>query len=225
MKVRPMRKSFLVIALLAILSVVVSACAAPAPLKSDKYLNDNSLISQDPCGPPCFRGITIGQTSYTDALSKVKADTAYASVQTDTNPPRAAWNTAAGEPCCQMVANQDTGLIDAIVVKLAPKLTIKQIVDKYGPPKYITNVDYSPQEVALAVIYPEQGLVLWALTGDPNSTLAENDPIVAAIYLNPASFPDLIKTATLQAWNGYLPYQTYKNATPIVTPAITATPQ
>src|SRR4051794_7270085 len=111
-----MRKPVSLILFFAVLSIVVSACGTPPPLKSDKYLSDNSLISQDPCGPPCFRGITVGQTTYTDALTKIKADTTFTSVQTEDNPPRAAWNTAAGEACCQIVANKDTGLIDAIVV-------------------------------------------------------------------------------------------------------------
>jgi len=224
MKVRLMRKPVSLILFLAALSVLVSACGTPPPLKSDKYLNDNSLISQDPCGPPCFRGITVGQTTYTDALTKIKGDTTFSGVQTDDNPPRAAWNTAAGEPCCQIVANKDTGLIDAIVLKLAPNTTVKQLVDKYKEPTYVTPVDYSADEAALALIWPDTGMVIWVLVGDPNASLDESDPVVAAIYLNPASFPDLVKTATLQGWNGYQSYSAYKTQTPVVTPAITVTP-
>jgi hypothetical protein len=219
-----MRKPVVLILFLVMLSVVVSACGSPPPLKSDKYLNDASLISDTPCGPPCFRGITVGQTTFTDALSMVKADTTFTSVQTEENPQRAAWNTAAGEPCCQIVANKDSNVIDAIVVKLAPTMTAKQLIDKYGPPTYVTPVDYSAEEVALALIWPEKGIVVWVVTGDATSALDESDPVVAAIYLVPSSFPDMIKTATLQGWNGYQSYATYKTQTPVVTPAITPTP-
>jgi hypothetical protein len=205
------------------------ASATPTPvlppplLKSDKYLDDISLITKKPCGPPCFRGITVGQTNFTDALIIIRSDPTFAGVETQINPQRPSWNTAAGEPCCQIVANPDTELIDAIVVKLAPKMITRQLIDTYGPPTYVTTVDYSDQEVALPLIYPEQGVVIWVLTGDPQSSLDPNDPIVALIYLNPAIFPDLIMTATLQGWNGYGSYQTYKNAPPVVTPLYSPT--
>ena len=51
------------------------------------------------------------------------------------------------------------------------------------------------------------------------------DPVVVVLYLAPGDFPNLLATATLQGWNGFLPYKTYKDATPIVTPRVTVTPQ
>jgi hypothetical protein len=223
MKVRLMRKPVSLILFLAVLSIVVSACGTPPPLKSDKYLDDNSLITENPCGPPCFRGITVGQTTYTDALTKIQGDTAFTGITKDENPSRAAWTTTGGEACCQIVASAE-GLIDAIVIKLAPKITVKQLIEKYKDPTYVTPVDYSAEESALALIWPDKGMVIWVLTGDANSSLDESDPVVASIYLNPASFPELLKTATLQGWNGYQAYNAYKTQTPVVTPAITATP-
>jgi hypothetical protein len=51
--------------------------------------------------------------------------------------------------------------------------------------------------------------------------------VVIVLYLNPEpkEFDKMLDTATLQAWNGYIPYKTYKAATPIVTPRVTAAPQ
>src|SRR5688572_17761603 len=78
------------------------------PLKSESYLEDMSLIEQEPCGPPCFQGITVGQTTFMDALSKVKGNKTFSHVQSQDHPPHAAWSTAGGVPCCQMSADADT---------------------------------------------------------------------------------------------------------------------
>jgi hypothetical protein len=167
-----MRRAFTLVAALLALGVLVSACGPLPPLKSDKYLKDTSLVTQNPCAPPCFHGITVGQTTFTDALSKVKADPAFANVQSQDKPPQAAWSAVGGEGCCQMSANPDTGLINAVLIKVTPTMTVKEVVEKYGEPKYVTWVDYSPPEqVALGLVFQEAGLVIWAAPSDANSAL------------------------------------------------------
>ncbi len=223
-----MRKAFLILPLMIVASLALSACSPPPPLRSDKYLKDQSLLSADPCGPPCFQGITVGQTTYVDGLAKVKASSSFSNVQTQDaqqgKPAQAAWSTAGGEACCQMTSDEK-GIVNAVLIKVAPNVTAGQLIEKYGKPDYITNVDYSAQEVALALIFKKTGTVAWVTPGDPNSTLKESDPVVVALYLNPDDFPKLLDAATLQGWNGFLPYATYKNATPVITPRVTATPQ
>jgi hypothetical protein len=225
-----MKKAYVPVVVMILLGLLVTACGTPPPLKSDKYLNDTSLISGTPCAPPCFHGVTVGQTTYTDALSKVKADSSFKDVQEIQNQdkvPSAAWNTAGGEACCQMSADKDTGLINALIVKVAPNMTVKQVIDKYGPPDWVTSVDYTPQEVALGLIFRKVGVMTWVTPGDENSTLKESDPVVIVLYLNPEpkEFDKLLDTATLQGWNGYIAYKAYKAATPIVTPRVTPTAQ
>ena len=119
----------------------------------------------------------------------------------------------------------DKGVVNALLVKLAPNVTAKQLIDKFGNPKYVTGVDYSAQEVALALIFPDKGVVAWVSPGDSTSTLKETNPVVVALYLNPAKFNDLLATATLQGWNGFLSYTNYRTATPVITPRVTSTPQ
>jgi hypothetical protein len=222
-----MKKVFVLITALGILAVFAAACGAPPPLKSDKYLNDTSLVAKDDasCSTPCFRGIIPGKTTFTDALSKVKADSAFTSVQSNDSPPSAGWSVAgSGEACCQMTA-ADSGVVDALVVKVAPNINLKQVIDKYGQPKYSFPVDYTSDEVAVAIIYPDKGIVAWVSPGDPNSTVDANSKVVIILYFNPADWTTkYLPTGELEAWNGYQPYQTYKNATPVITPAITPTP-
>lgn len=222
-----MRKSFLLLALLVVAGFTLSACSPPPPLKSDKYFQDRSLISQDPCGPPCFQGITVGQSTFSDAEAKLKANAAFSNVskqETNGRPPLATFNTKAGEAIGQVTADAK-GVVDAVLVKLAPGVTAGQLIEKYGNPEYATGVDYSQQEVALAMIFPKIGLVAWVTPGDASATLRPEDPVVVVLYLNPADFSKLLDTATLLAWNNFLPYKTYKDATPVITPRVTVTPQ
>jgi len=220
-----MKKPVVILSLLIVASLTLAACSPPPPLRSDKYLKDTGLISDTPCAAPCFQNVIVGQTKFTDAVGTIKANPLFSNVQTQDaqqNQPA----TVGGDDCCQMTTN-DKGIINAMLIKLAPNMTAAQLIAKYGSPTYVTGVDYSAQEVAIALIFPKPGVVAWVSPGDASSTLKESDPVVVALYLDPADFANgkLIDTATLKAWNGYLPYRIYQTATPVVTPRITATPQ
>ena len=209
--------------------LVLASCAPPPPLRSDKYLDDTSLISGQPCETPCYQGITVGTTTFADAVSMVKANAAFNDVQnkdaTSDQPAAAVWSSTSGEQCCQMIADAK-GLVESITLRLAPKTTIGQIIEKYGEPKYTFSTEYTQDEAVIQLLYPEKGLVLLVVPGDANSSLEAGDPVVAVIYLDPARFEDLIKEATLQGWAGYQTFKVYKDATPIVTavPSLTPTP-
>ena len=220
-----MRKASFSVILFVVLSIVLGACGSPPPLKSDKYLADTSLLSQDPCAPPCFQEITAGKTTFTDALDIVKKKTdLFSNVQSQDNPKQAVWSTKDGETCCQIVANDNTGIIDIILVRVKPTMTVSQVIAKYGPPKYISAVDYTPDESALTLIFPDVGLVTWIVPGDAKSSVTENTPVVAVLYLTAAKLSEQIDMAALQGWDGYKSYEIYKAATPIITPKITVTP-
>jgi peptidylprolyl isomerase len=191
------------------------AQGTPPPLKSDKYFDDSSVITGDPCGPPCFAGITPGTTTYEEALKLLQADKRFANVQSQGR--QAAWQTAGGENCCQINAD-DKGLVSAIQIRVAPKVTVKQLLDKYGEPQYTTSADYSADEVAVAMIYPKNGLVAWVSPGNGGSSITAESQMVLAVYLSPDQFDALVKTTPLTGWAGLVPYSSYKAATPVSTP-------
>ncbi len=227
----PMRKTLTLTFGLVIVGVLTAACGAPPPLQSNTYLKDTSLIataaadSANPCTAPCFHGITPGQTTYTDAIALIKKDAAFSNVQSqDTaKPPQASWSTAGGEACCQMTAD-DKGVVNALIAKVTPDMTLQQVIDKYGQPKYVFPVDYSDTEVAIATIYPDQGLVVWVSPGNANSKVAPDSKVVMVLFLDPKTWNDQLSMATLKGWNGFTDYSAYQTETPIVTPAITPTP-
>jgi hypothetical protein len=223
-----MKKVSALITALGILALFAAACGAPPPLKSDKYLHDTSLVANEDagCAMPCIHGIIPGKTTFTDALNKVKADSTFSNVQTNDNPPGAGWSAAAsGEACCQMTAKDKDSVIDALVVKVAPNMSLQQVIAKFGDPKYTFPVDYTSEEVAIAVIYPDKGIVAWVSPGNADSTVDGNSKVVIVLYFNPADWETkYLPTGELQAWAGFQPYKAYKSATPVITPRITPTP-
>ncbi|HRE47810.1 MAG TPA: hypothetical protein PLD47_08795 [Aggregatilineales bacterium] len=226
-----MRTLSILLALI-VMGTILAGCGSQPPLKSVDYLDDLSLISDDPCAAPCFAEIIPGKTTFADAVAKVEANkTRFKDLQKQDNPPQAAWadgSKANGQACCQVTANANTGLVDAILIRIAPNVTVKQILAKYGDPEYVSVVqqDYSSDEAVIGLVYPKTGNVLWVMPGNGSSDLDENDPIVLALYFDPAAFGDLLDTATLSKWEGFKTLAAYRAATPIVTPkpTLTATP-
>jgi hypothetical protein len=213
-------------AVLFFVGLLLAGCGSPPPLVSDRYLNDSSLITGNPCSAPCFQDITVGKTTFADALTLIRNNALFKDVQSQDNPPQAAWNAANGEQCCQMTANAQTGIVDALLIRVAPVMTVGEVIAKYGEPPYVSVLpqDYSETETALGLIYPEQGNVLWVMPGNAQSTLEATDPVVIVLYLNPAEFDRLLETAQLNGWLGYVSVAEYRAAPPILTPRVTPTP-
>ena len=67
------------------------------------------------------------------------------------------------------------------------------------------------------LIYPEKSLVVYAFVAGTTGDLLASSEMVGVLYMTPADMDLLIKTSTLQAWNGYQAYQTYADSTPEVT--------
>src|SRR5664279_2199404 len=100
-----MRKFFLFGALLLVLcagQVFAQGTATPEPtpnatieatvdvnpvpqLRAADLLKDDSLVSGQPCSAPCWRGITPGKTSWTDALNILKSDATLENVNTQSD--------------------------------------------------------------------------------------------------------------------------------------------
>ena len=61
-----------------------------------------------------------------------------------------------------MTADQRTGIVDAILLRVAPAMTVDEIIQKLGEPPYVSvlTADYSATETALGLVYPETGNVI-----------------------------------------------------------------
>lgn len=220
-----MRKLFLPVFALLVLGGLVAGCGSPAPLVSNDYLNDTSLIDADEtCQAPCFMDIVPGTTTFADALAKLKSNSLFKDVQSQDSPPQAVWSTQGGTQCCNLSANEETGLVEVMLIRTAPVMTLLDVIDKYGEPDYVVPQNYTEEEVALGLLYPDQGFLAYVMPGNASATVADANPVVIVLYFNPEQSQELVEGSTLFAWQGLAAFSAYQNATPVVTPLPTPTP-
>lgn len=211
--------------------VILAAGCLPQPtLRSDLFLDDQSLISGEPCAPPCWNGIVPGETSFVDAISALTADDARFTdpeQSTDGGILQAAWQKAgSGQYCCRVVAgeNDQNSPVSYIFLALSPHIIVDQVIDRYGEPEYVTAFQFTDSEAVIQLVYPEVPMAVTVLVGDPTASLVTNSDVVAVLYMAPEEMELILDTSELQAWNGYQPYAIYAEATPVLTPRITMTP-
>lgn len=214
--------------LLALAVLLLAAACTPPELRDPKMLRDDSLITDDPCAAPCWRGITPGETKWTDALPLIQDDPAFADVQVQQGQDGALgaqWRFGADNPpCCQMISGTgDT--VDFITVQLAPGVTVGQLIEAKGEPTYVLGRDFTPDQAVMLLLYPEQQLIVYAfVAGTANGVLSESSEVVSVSYLKPADMDLVISTNDLYTWNGYGAYTDTIDGTFDVTASVTLTP-
>ncbi len=219
------QKAMLVLVLL--LAVAVSACLPQPTFRSEEFLDDQSLLTNEPCEPPCWNGITPGETLWSDAVQIIEDDAQFAGFQTNTEGGviQGAWQKAGtSQYCCQMVADTDTSPVRFIFVALSPEIVVDEVLDHYGEPPYVAPFQFTDAEALIQLVYPDEPLVVFALVGEPSSSLLANSEIVAALYLSQQEMETILEVSELRAWAGYQPYAAYEEGTPVITPIATVTP-
>jgi hypothetical protein len=214
------------------LVLVCAACQAPN-LRNEKFLKDQSLTSNEPCAAPCWHNITPGKTAWSEALTILEDDNNYDDPQTqdakDGPAKLATWQQKDGDACCQMVS-EDGKTVSFILLQLAPRMTVGDLVKAKGQPKYAIGTPGNEDQAIVNLFYPDQSLIAIAfVAGADKGKLSESSEIIGAWYLTPERMDLILKTSNLYSWKGYEPFSTYKpDATDdsvfAITPSITLTP-
>jgi hypothetical protein len=209
-----------------------AACAATPELRNPKMLNDSSFVTGQPCKAPCWRGITPGETAWDEAVKIIQGDPSLANVQiqdiTDGSAPagskNAVWSQKDGDPCCQM-DTVDGKVVRALTLQVAPNVGLGELLKTQGNPKYVVGGGGDSNQGLMFLIYPDVPMVVFVfVAGTDSGALSASSEIIGVGYLNPGDMDLLLKTNTLQGWQGYQSYHTYVESTPEVTPSITLTP-
>lgn len=183
------------------------AIGPPEPSVLDTaMLPDISLLTGDPCGPPCWQNITPGETDMQEALQILDALDSITIVQA--SDAGIVFSHQAAAPCCQIVSD-DQGLVVAIVLQLAPQALVGELIDKLGEPQYVTGMPFSARENLLVLVYPERAAIIYTMVPGPDAALHELSPVVAAIYGSDEYLRQTIATTPLDNWKGYLSYSEY----------------
>ncbi len=219
---------------LLVLVVLLAGCVPIPNLRNPKFLKDDSLIaSEPPCAAPCWRGITPGETAWSDALTILEDATDFENPQVQTadgGGPQvgAQWKPVDGEDCCQ-IYSEDGKTVSLILLQLAPDMTLGQILEARGEPQYAIGTPGNDEQAIVSLFYPEQSLIVVAfVAGAAKGELSESSEIIGAYYLTPDRMDIILKTSSLYGWKDYQPFSAYaadaENADFVITPSVTLTP-
>ncbi|MFO3796006.1 MAG: hypothetical protein ACK8QZ_01810 [Anaerolineales bacterium] len=118
-------------------------------ISPSSIIGDGGLLSGDPCGPPCFLGIIVGQTHYTDA-EKILTNWGlldYCSVID--NYEFAKQENKGGWWCSGFGIDFDrtSGIVSELSYGLNPPVELQVIIARYGTPDAISIVNFGGEDV------------------------------------------------------------------------------
>ncbi len=215
-----------------ILVLLIAACAPPPVLRNEKFLSDDGLITGEPCESPCWRGITPGETAWSEALTILEdeSDLTLDPVQDDPESEAMGvqWKQDEGDVCCQMISeNGET--VSLLFLQTAPDSTVGELVEVHGEPAYAIGNPVTDDQAVVLLVYPEQQMVVLGFVPGAEGELSEDSEIIGIWYITPDNMELFTQTNNLHQWEGFQPFSTYAadvDASEFeVTPSITLTPE
>lgn len=179
----------------------------PQPsLINERFLADTSLLTGDPCAPPCWQGIVPGQSTIAEALSIVEALDGIVLMRQAEGAFQ--FGSVNGPPCCQISADENQ-VVSAIILQFAPEMTIGEALEKHGEPLFFRGQPYTETEAILWFYYPDQFTMIQAIVPGVEGNLDANSPLVAAYYLTELDMSDALAAGAFTPWKGYVSYREY----------------
>ena len=192
-------------------------------------LQDTSFITGDPCGPPCWRNIVPGETTWNEAISIIEGDSTLNDLETNSaeDGPQmvAGWGQEGGDGCCQMYT-EDGLTVSFLVLQVAPDVLLGQMIEMYGEPEFLVAETLSDGQGVAHLIYPEIPMVVYAFIEGEQGELTVSSEVVGVGYMTEDLMQLVIDTTEpgLHAWEGYQTYQYYEDGELEVTPSATLIP-
>lgn len=182
-------------------------------LRDADMLSDDSLLTSEPCGAPCWRGITPGETTWEEALAILEDDAELEIAQTqeaqDGAAKLAVVTGPSGEACCQFYT--ETGeTMTAFRLLLAPDNVLGDLLDVYGEPDFLNGAEFTSDQAYFDLYYiDEQMVVSVFVAGTEEGALSADSEIIGVQYMTPDQMATLTEGESLLLWQGFLSYQEY----------------
>ena len=207
MKLRLLLPLFVVLLFLA-------ACSPPPELRSDTYLDDTSLLSDDPCSAPCWRNIVPGETLWRDARIIVEDDNQLVDIEVveDENSAQRllGFKQRDGAVCCQLFSSSDGEIINSMLILLKPQMVLSELLDKYGDPAFAAGDDVTPDQTVVTLIYPDVPMLIHVFgEGIESGSLNENSDIIGMTYLTDVDMEAVLRDTDYYEWEGYVDLKAY----------------
>jgi protein-disulfide isomerase len=175
-------------------------------LLNNSLLNDNSVITGEPCGSPCWQNITPGETTISDAHTIVEQLATANIMQEGTN--GFAFSVGTETMCCQ-IASQDGVTVSMMFLQLTPNNTLGDVIEVHGEPTYVDGEPFNDSEYIMTLFYSDLNAVIYALVDGANGQLSEESPIITVIYTADDLMATVIESSPLDNWKGFLTYSEY----------------
>ena len=209
---------------LLILGVCVG-CGEPPPL-------DMSLLTGEPCRPPCWQGLTPGvsteeevnallltselvdqSTMFRGEITRGRGEVIGVSIQW--------WSTANMATVPRQFGNFADivdGVLQAMTIGLDSKVTLQDLLEQYGyPDKFTAYMTPSyPRDVSVALYYASHGFIAELILAPEDVALRPETDILYIAYFRVAPVDEFLDLATYgaaaieetaQDWQGYGPIQ------------------
>jgi hypothetical protein len=219
----------LLLGVIALPVLFVAACAPPPELRDPNLIQDDSLATSDPCAAPCWRGITPGVTTWSDALTILEDDATLTDpvVQEDeaSEAKAAEFQQVDGTAGSGNIFTKDGETVSIVFVRLAPTLLVEDLFATHGEPTYAVGSPFSEDQAIVNLIYPDVPMVVYAFVPGESGSVDEVSELIGALFMTAEDMELLVSTSNLHAWEGFATFETYANAEALeVTPSVTLTP-
>ena len=190
MHVEQVLRRVLLCANLAMLAAGVGCREPPAP--------DMSLLTGDPCEPPCWQGLTPGESAEDDVNdfletselvdpgSVIRGDRTSATEGVVGVGIR--WRSTAARGRGANSFAVDAGVLNHITIYPDYDLTLERLIERYGPPeKYVSHLSgYERQWVDVTLYYPTHGFTVYLMLRPDDATLKPESKVVSIWYFRAA---------------------------------------
>ena len=203
------------IAAFCLLIVLTSACVPAMPGNSNNVppsIGDGGFLSNNPCGPPCFQGIVPGTTTEHEAVQILQSQGLYYNCSSFNNEVSSGKRGVECGSSVNISFQRGTDIVDAVSFGLSQKVTVADVIAKYGEPDTVL--------VTLDHRYPRAGMNLYytdlrAIIGLPDQEgsifrVSASTTVESIGYLSAASYKSHVPAIdSLPKWKGYGEYKEY----------------
>lgn len=184
---------------------------------ADNFLLDKSLVTGEPCAPPCWQNIVPGETALEDARAIVEAAGFVVSENV-----RSGFRFAkdSGIACCEISRYMSTDgaaseTVAVILLRLAPVNELGAVFAIYGEPSavYIPDPGPAPQD-QLSLVFAEARMILTVAVASADEPVRPNSKVVDIAYFSPDLMDQIMQLMMKEPrWQGYLSVNEYREGT------------
>jgi protein-disulfide isomerase len=179
----------------------------PEPtLLNDSWLDDDSIITGEPCSAPCWQNITTNETTIDEAHTIVEQLATAAILEESPN--GFTFSVGSDAVCCQ-IGSQDGNVVSTIFLQLAPTNTLGEVIEVYSEPTAVSGEPFTESEHIITLFYADLNLAVYVIVEGADGQLSDESPIISVIYIDDALMTSIIADGTLKSWDGYLTYNDY----------------